>query len=435
MDPASALVTTARVVWRGLWAWALSTAQHAPQHAHDLTGTAGSGPAVAHDAYDSSREHAALLLASACMAAVAVAVLVATHYFRAPYGRYEAGSSRLWGVRLPGRVAWVLQEAPALLAVPVCVLGVPAWASPDEARLRRLPNGLLLAAFALHYAHRTLVFPFRMRAPKPTPLSVFAMAFGFCAVNGWLQARWLTRFADYGDDGVGPRFVCGMLLFAAGMFINITSDNTLMSLRRPGETGYKIPRGGAFELVSGANFFGEIVEWAGFACAFTCPRAAAVVRRLTLCVWLLSCPWRASGIVVVACGCLRALHLLQHRSARGGSPQVVPESLRRRLPAQPQGGDPLHLVMEGWSAVCTGSHQRLARGVQPRLPLLSEAHRSRRGAQGAPLETHCSRRTAWDAPLTCVAQVDGRSTPPTRTAWARAARHDAAAMRVPHLRR
>ena len=35
------------------------------------------------------------------------------------------------------------------------------------------------------------------------------------------------------------------------------------------------PQGGAFELVSGANFFGEILEWAGFALAAgTLPAAA-----------------------------------------------------------------------------------------------------------------------------------------------------------------
>ena len=31
--------------------------------------------------------------------------------------------------------------------------------------------------------------------------------------------------------------------------------------------GYKIPVGGMFDYVSGANFFGEIIEWCGFAIA------------------------------------------------------------------------------------------------------------------------------------------------------------------------
>lgn len=49
------------------------------------------------------------------------------------------------------------------------------------------------------------------------------------------------------------------------MFINVQADSILRNSRRQGETGYKIPRGGAFEYVSGANFFGEIVEWFGYA--------------------------------------------------------------------------------------------------------------------------------------------------------------------------
>ncbi|XP_049912490.1 3-oxo-5-alpha-steroid 4-dehydrogenase 2-like, partial [Epinephelus moara] len=51
------------------------------------------------------------------------------------------------------------------------------------------------------------------------------------------------------------------------MIINIHSDHILRGLRRPGETVYRIPHGGMFEFVSGANFFGEIVEWCGYAVA------------------------------------------------------------------------------------------------------------------------------------------------------------------------
>lgn len=57
------------------------------------------------------------------------------------------------------------------------------------------------------------------------------------------------------------------------MGINITHDRMLLALRKKAgvesEEGssqreYKIPRGGLFEYVSGANYFGEIVEWMGF---------------------------------------------------------------------------------------------------------------------------------------------------------------------------
>ncbi len=41
----------------------------------------------------------------------------------------------------------------------------------------------------------------------------------------------------------------------------------LRNLRKPGETGYKIPFGGLYGVVSCPNYLGEILEWVGFAIA------------------------------------------------------------------------------------------------------------------------------------------------------------------------
>jgi len=58
-----------------------------------------------------------------------------------------------------------------------------------------------------------------------------------------------------------------VLVFAAGYTINQQSDAILRKLRKPGESGYKIPHGSFYRWVSSPNYFGEIVEWIGFACA------------------------------------------------------------------------------------------------------------------------------------------------------------------------
>ena len=63
-----------------------------------------------------------------------------------------------------------------------------------------------------------------------------------------------------------PRFIIGVILFIGGLSINWQSDAILRSLRADGSSGYKIPHGGMFEYVSGANYFGECIEWIGYAC-------------------------------------------------------------------------------------------------------------------------------------------------------------------------
>ena len=91
-----------------------------------------------------------------------------------------------------------------------------------------------------------------------------------------LLCKSLVESAAYAPDyHYGPQFVFGTVLFLCGMLTNTRCDNILLNLRQPGDSSYKIPRGGLFELVSGANYTGEIMEWLGFTVAAgTLPAAA-----------------------------------------------------------------------------------------------------------------------------------------------------------------
>lgn len=64
---------------------------------------------------------------------------------------------------------------------------------------------------------------------------------------------------------MSPQFIIGTVIFFAGMAINLNSDYIIRHLRKPGDTAHYIPRGGMFSYVSSANYFGELVEWIGFA--------------------------------------------------------------------------------------------------------------------------------------------------------------------------
>merc|ERR1711879_27685 len=168
-----------------------------------------------------------------------------------------------FGPLVPARPAWIVMESPAFL------LALTMWYLRDPTADANLTNWILIGMFLLHYLHRAFIFPFRMKSGNPMPFNIMMMAWVFCLLNGYLQGRAISHFSVYPEgDYLSLRFIAGVLLFAFGLFTNIQSDSILFNLRKPGEEKkYKIPTGGMFTYVSAANFFGEIVEWAGFALA------------------------------------------------------------------------------------------------------------------------------------------------------------------------
>ena len=62
-----------------------------------------------------------------------------------------------------------------------------------------------------------------------------------------------------------PQFIIGVAVFLFGMGVNWHSDHIVRNLRKPGDTNHYLPKGGMFNYVTSANYFGEFVEWCGFA--------------------------------------------------------------------------------------------------------------------------------------------------------------------------
>ncbi|MFO7615817.1 MAG: DUF1295 domain-containing protein [Bacteroidales bacterium] len=191
----------------------------------------------------------------------------------APYGRH---TSLRWGPMIGNRTGWILMEMPGMMVLLYFLMS----SSPR-------PNAMIwiLAFFFLfHYIHRTFVFPFRIRTnSKRMPLLIALFGILFNLMNGFLLGYHFTRFnGQTTDDLVSPRFIAGALLFVLGVYVNWKYDNRLINLRKPGETGYKIPEGGLFRWVSCPNLLGEIIEWTGF--AILCWNLAA----LSFLVWTIA---------------------------------------------------------------------------------------------------------------------------------------------------
>ncbi len=201
---------------------------------------------------------------------IASVVLV---WINAPYGRHNRPG---WGPTVPHLFGWVVMESPAVIVFAAVYLA-------GDHRADAFPL-VCLALWQIHYLNRTVVFPFRVKSKgKRMPVLIMVISTMCNVCNAYINARWVSHLGEYGPQWMaGAPFLIGIGLFIVGAAINHHSDHILFNLRKPGETGYVIPRGGLYRYVSAPNYLGELVEWLGWA-ILTWSTAGLVFALFTAC--------------------------------------------------------------------------------------------------------------------------------------------------------
>lgn len=193
---------------------------------------------------------------------------------KAPYGKFA--NKGLGSVQLDPRFGWWLMELPATLSF------LYHYFKPDpdgdrkteeERKVGRGPSrnmgSLLSAIFIVHYLNRGWFFPLNIRvdpgAKASFSLGNSAIGALITGLHGYLHARMFRTHGTHLSDRwfSDPRFLVGIVMYEFGFWATVHSEWVMRNLRRPGAPRYSIPRGGLFEYVTSAQYFGELTAFLG----------------------------------------------------------------------------------------------------------------------------------------------------------------------------
>ena len=191
---------------------------------------------------------------------IALIVFALLFFVNAPYGRFSRAG---WGIRINPKVAWLIMESPAFF--------LPIFYFLTGNKKSNIVALIFLLIWSFHYFQRTFIYSMLLKSRKNAfPILVVFFSIVFNSLNGYLNGRYLFYFGpDYKITWLrDPRFIIGFIIFIVGFVINIVSDSILRKLRKSQNNGvYRIPHGAFYRYVSSPNYFGEILEWVGWAIA------------------------------------------------------------------------------------------------------------------------------------------------------------------------
>ncbi|MEQ9426630.1 MAG: DUF1295 domain-containing protein [Cyclobacteriaceae bacterium] len=175
-------------------------------------------------------------------------------FVTAPYGRFNRGG---WGPAIKALYGWIIMEAPAVFMISYWFL------ISDKSYL----SVVFIIIWLSHYLRRTFHYPFQTKGKnKPFPVLLVLMAIIFNCMNGFINGVEIFHLNEYSSGWLfGWKFMLGAVLFYLGYYINARSDHILSNMERGPDGGYTIPHEGFFKYVSCPHYFGEIVQWCGWA--------------------------------------------------------------------------------------------------------------------------------------------------------------------------
>ena len=225
----------------------------------------------------------------------------------AGYGRHykqgEKSDLSDVGVLFSFKNGWIIQESGSVLGSIITLLIVyknfPELFALFTQKVYLFGAWIYLVPFYIHYIHRAWIYPFFTNSKQPISCSIMSLALIFCSWNGFQQTiSVLGNFYNdneavlLDEDNILKNFdvtkqnthnfvqpcLLGLPIFVLGMIINIHADYHLISLKNEGK-GYQIPNSGLFKLITCPNYFGEFVEWFGYAvfCNFSLSSIAFVI--------------------------------------------------------------------------------------------------------------------------------------------------------------
>ena len=175
-----------------------------------------------------------------------------------PYGKHAEGYTRC---PVPTRIFYMIAHL-----VPGFVFFTLTYFL-EGVQFRNPFNITLYILFVVHYLVKGLVMPIISRYSSsrvslwiPVAILVTNTLYHYINAEFIGSAHYCEKY--YYD----PRLILGLLLFVIGFVIGRIADVQLIFLRKSRKSkDYMIPKGFLFSLISCPNYFGEGLEWFGWA--------------------------------------------------------------------------------------------------------------------------------------------------------------------------